>query len=106
MKNTLRRRVSETDSAKTIGTTKIKTETKLYNKIADIQYDNIKNMTRNEMKIPSIISSQTYYSDQSNTEQLKWTLLRTPENSTYSSQFNKYITPLTLEVDTIIQLQK
>ena len=66
----------------------------------------LKNMTNIEMKISSITKIQYFNSDQPHTQQLKRTLLKTPEKSTHTSQSTKHLYPLTLEGDTLLQLHK
>ena len=48
------------------------------------------------MGISSSLSIQRYSSDQSHTDLLKWSLLKTPKKSTHASKFTKHLTPLTL----------
>ena len=89
-----------------IDAAKLKIETKVTNNIADIQAENIKNMTNLEMKLSYIGSSQYYSSYQTHTDILKYTLRKAPEDSTHSSNLTKNLTTLTLEGNTILQLHK
>ena len=59
-----------------------------------------------EMKLHSITSTQNRSYDQPHTDQLKRTPLKTPEESTYASQFTKRMSTLTLHYGTIIKINK
>ena len=81
---------------KKIDYAKLEIGTNITNSISDNQYDNIKNMNPIEMKLSSITSIQTFSSDHTNTYPLQCTLMKTPEKSTYASQFTKHLTLLSL----------
>ena len=58
------------------------------------------------MKLSSIKSIQPSYYDKSYTDRLKFIILKTTEHYTHSSQLDKNLYPMTLEGDTLLQLNK
>ena len=104
LRNKSRIWVSTTDQEKKLKHTNLEIETTIAKNIADIQADTIKNMTILEMKLSSITSNTSYSSDKPHTEQLKCMLLKTHDKYSYASQFTKYLYPLTLEYNTLLQI--
>ena len=59
------------------------------------------------MKISTLNSNKPYSSyDQPSVDLIKWPLLKSLEKSSHASQFTKHISSMTLEGDTLLQIQK
>ena len=68
-------------------------ETKIANIRVDIQSENIKNTNTIKMTLSSTTPIQPSYYDQTHTEKLKWTFLKTSDKYSHASQFTKHLSP-------------
>ena len=61
-------------------------------RIDEIKYEPLKTINSLDMKIPTITPNKTSSSyEQPSTDIIKWALLKSPEKSSYASQFTKHM---------------
>ena len=94
-----------------IETVKTELESKMNTKLdelkIEIKADNTTKFDPLNMKLSYFALDKPYYScDQPYYDLIQWPLLYSPEKSSYASKFTKHLSSITLEGDTLIQIQK
>ena len=73
----------------------------------EIKADNTTTLKSINMKISALASNKPPSSyDQTSDDIIQFPLLKSPEKYPHASQFTKHISSITLEVETIIHIQK
>ena len=82
-------------------------ETSIEVKLGEIKSEHIKNIDPIEIKVSAITSNKSSsYSEEPTTDIVKLPLLKLTDKYSHASQFNKYLSSLNFEVDTLLQIPK